>query len=99
MTDLLVHPASAPLHGSVPVPGDKSIAHRAILLAGLAQGESRIEGGSLGEDNLSMLRALRAMGVGTKEEPGGIFCLDGGGLHGLVAPSGPLDCKGSGTAM
>ena len=36
MPDLVVHPAKRPLTGSVPVPGDKSIAHRAILLAGLA---------------------------------------------------------------
>src|SRR4051812_34101954 len=43
VSDLLIHPADRPLVGSVPVPGDKSIAHRAILLAGLASGTSRVE--------------------------------------------------------
>ncbi len=99
MPDFLVHPVSAPLHGSVPVPGDKSIAHRAILLAGLATGVSCVEGGSMGEDNLSTLAALRAMGVGATEEPGGALVIDGAGLHGLVAPAGPIDCGNSGTTM
>jgi len=97
--DLLVHPAASPLHGSVPVPGDKSIAHRAILLAGLASGVSRVEGGSMGEDNLSTLAALRAMGVRATEEPGGALIIDGSGLQGLLAPSAPLDCGNSGTTM
>src|SRR5690242_12589872 len=66
--DLIVHPAKKPLTGSVPVPGDKSIAHRAILLAGLASGTSRVTGGSLGEDNISTLGALRAMGIQSAEE-------------------------------
>ncbi len=99
MPDLLVHPVRSPLHGSVPVPGDKSIAHRAILLAGLATGVSRVEGGSMGEDNLSTLAALRAMGVRATEDLGGVLSIDGAGLHGLVAPAGPLDCGNSGTTM
>jgi 3-phosphoshikimate 1-carboxyvinyltransferase len=97
--DLVIHPAARPLVGSVPVPGDKSIAHRAILLAGLASGKSRVTGGTLGEDNLSTLGALRAMGVRATEEDGGALVVEGVGLGGLGAPAGPLDCGNSGTTM
>ena len=98
MPDLLVHPAEKPLVGSVPVPGDKSIAHRAILLAGLATGSSRVQGGVLGEDNLATLAALRAMGITATEEQDWIL-IEGRGLAGLRAPAGPIDCGNSGTTM
>ncbi|MFO0760265.1 MAG: 3-phosphoshikimate 1-carboxyvinyltransferase [Byssovorax sp.] len=99
MPDLLVYPAERPLHGSVPVPGDKSIAHRALLLAALATGQSRIEGGALGEDNASTLAALRAMGVRALAEASGALVIEGEGLGGLSAPAGPIDCGNSGTTM
>jgi 3-phosphoshikimate 1-carboxyvinyltransferase len=98
VSDLLIHPAERPLVGSVPVPGDKSIAHRAILLAGLASGTSRVEGGALGEDNVSTLGALRAMGVRATEADG-VLAIEGVGLGGLTAPGGPIDCGNSGTTM
>lgn len=98
MPDLVIHPARRPLVGSVPVPGDKSIAHRAILFAGLASGVSRVTGGSLGEDNLSTLAALQAMGVSVADEDGTLI-ITGKGLDGLRAPSAPLDCGNSGTTM
>ena len=60
MSYLLVHPATAPLVGSVPVPSDKSIGHRALLFAGLCEGESRIQGFSGGEDNVATAHAMRA---------------------------------------
>jgi 3-phosphoshikimate 1-carboxyvinyltransferase len=96
--DLLVHPAERPPVGSVPVPGDKSIAHRAILLAGIATGTSRVQGGALGEDNAATLGALRAMGVRAVEEDGALV-IEGRGLDGLRAPDGPIDCGNSGTTM
>ncbi len=98
MPDLVIHPAKGPLTGSVPVPGDKSIAHRAILLAGLATGSSRVEGGALGEDNVSTLGALRAMGVNATESEGALV-IEGVGLFGLKAPATPIDCGNSGTTM
>jgi 3-phosphoshikimate 1-carboxyvinyltransferase len=97
--DLIVHPAAKPLHGSVPVPGDKSIAHRAILLAGIASGTSRITGGALGEDNIATLAALRAMGVTAAASDKGELTIEGVGLSGLRAPEGPIDCGNSGTTM
>ncbi len=98
MPDLLVHPADKPLVGSVPVPGDKSITHRAILLGGLARGATRIRGGAIGDDNRATLAALRAMGVGAREAAGELV-LEGVGLGGLRAPAGDLDCGNSGTTM
>ncbi len=98
MTDLVVFPSERPLTGSVPVPGDKSIAHRAILFAGLAEGQSRIEGGALGADNMSTLAALRAMGISAEEQKETLI-VEGKGLYGLRPPSGPIDCGNSGTTM
>ena len=62
MTTLVVHPATGPLTGSVPVPSDKSIGHRALLLGALCEGDTRIAGFSHGEDNVSTANALRAHG-------------------------------------
>ena len=67
MTDLIVHPADKPLVGSVPVPSDKSIGHRALLFSALCEGESRIAAFSHGEDNVSTANAMRAMGVTIRE--------------------------------
>ncbi|WP_437764691.1 3-phosphoshikimate 1-carboxyvinyltransferase [Sorangium sp. So ce281] len=99
MPDLIVHPAERPLIGSVPVPADKSIAHRALLLAALATGQSRIRGGTLGGDVLSTVGALRAMGVLVEEPSPGDLVVHGAGLSGLRAPGGPIDCGNSGTTM
>jgi 3-phosphoshikimate 1-carboxyvinyltransferase len=99
MTTLVVHPASAPLVGSVPVPSDKSIGHRALLLGALCEGTTRIAGFSHGEDNVSTANALRAMGI-VIEEPGPTELLvHGKGLRGLTAPAADLDCGNSGTTM
>lgn len=101
MTDLVVFPSERPLMGSVPVPGDKSIAHRAILLAGLTSGRCSIKGGTLGADNLSTLAALEALGVTTdkpKDAPDTLV-ISGVGLDGLKEPSKPIDCGNSGTTM
>ena len=63
MLRLVVSPQRAPLVGSVPVPSDKSIGHRALLFAALTNGTCEIRGFSHGEDNVSTARALAAMGV------------------------------------
>ncbi|KYG10425.1 3-phosphoshikimate 1-carboxyvinyltransferase [Sorangium cellulosum] len=99
MPDLIVHPAERPLIGSVPVPADKSIAHRALLLAGLATGQSRVRCGALGGDVRSTVDALRALGVRVEEPSPGDLVVHGAGLSGLRAPDGPIDCGNSGTTM
>jgi len=88
-----------PLHGEIRVPGDKSIAHRACLVAALAEGESRVVGFSGGGDNHSTLRVLRALGVQIEIDMARGVRVEGRGLRGLRAPSGPLDCGNSGTTM
>jgi 3-phosphoshikimate 1-carboxyvinyltransferase len=97
--DFVVQPARAPLRGSVPVPSDKSIAHRALIFASLAEGTSEIRGFSYGGDNVSTLEAMRAMGVRVEDDGEGTLKVHGVGLHGLRAPAGPLDCGNSGTTM
>ena len=99
MTALVVHPAAAPLVGSVPVPSDKSIGHRALLLGALCDGDTRISGFSHGEDNVSTANCLRAMGVVVDEPAPAELVVHGVGLAGLRAPARDLDCGNSGTTM
>ena len=96
--NLVVHPAERPLVGSVPVPSDKSIGHRALLFAALCEGQSWIRGYAGGADNESTARALRAMGVGI-ERSSAELKVEGVGLSGLREPSAALDCGNSGTTM
>jgi len=93
-----VAPAAGPLRGSISVPGDKSIAHRALLFAALAEGTTVIRGVGHGEDNRSTMQVLRALGVGVVRE-GGEVRVTGRGFAGLRAPEGVLDCGNSGTTM
>ena len=93
----VVHPAET-LLGEVPLPADKSIAQRAILLAGLADGTSHIVNFPASADPQSALSCMRQLGVQTADEDG-ILAVHGMGLHGLRAPDAPLDCGNSGTTM
>jgi 3-phosphoshikimate 1-carboxyvinyltransferase len=99
MTTLVVHPATGPLVGSVPVPSDKSIGHRALLFGALCDGKSHITGFSHGEDNVSTANCLRAMGVVIDEPAPDELVVHGRGLYGLRAPERDLDCGNSGTTM
>jgi len=98
VADLIVSSLRGALHGSVPVPADKSIAHRGLILAAIASGESRLHLGHLGDDNRATLDALRALGVSIDERDGEVS-IRGAGLGGLRAPDGPIDCGNSGTTM
>jgi 3-phosphoshikimate 1-carboxyvinyltransferase len=86
------------LAGTVALPPDKSIAHRAALFASLAEGISRIENYSAAADPQSTLACLRALGV-TIEERDGVLFVHGRGRTGYHAPDGPLDCGNSGTTL
>lgn len=82
--------------GTLRVPGDKSISHRALLLAALATGTSRIRGLLAGDDVRSTAGVLRAMGVTVPPvEP--TVAVAGVGRRGFVAPPTPLACGNSGT--
>ena len=85
--------------GTVRVPGDKSISHRALMLGAIAEGESRIEGFLAGEDCLATLAALRDMGVEIERTTLTGVSVRGAGIHGLRPPRGVLDLGNSGTAM
>jgi 3-phosphoshikimate 1-carboxyvinyltransferase len=91
---------AATLRGTVRVPGDKSISHRALLFGAIAEGETRIEGLLPAEDPLSTAACLRAMGVTiTPIEAGRPVLVEGVGLDGLREPDDILDCGNSGTTM
>ena len=95
----IVQPGGS-LHGSVRVPGDKSISHRSIMLGSLAEGTTHVSGFLQGEDCLCTLKAFRAMGVAIEgPSDDGKVTIHGVGLHGLQAPSHDLDMGNSGTSM
>jgi 3-phosphoshikimate 1-carboxyvinyltransferase len=90
--------AARKIRGSLRLPGDKSVSHRAAILAALARGQSRIENFSTSEDCARTLGCLEQLGVETKRE-GTTVVVQGVGLGGLRAPSLPLDCGNSGSTM
>ena len=79
------------------VPGDKSIAHRALILAALAHGKSRLRNVPPGLDVRSTQRALRALGVAIQDDGDAVVVSGSGGA--LVAPGDPIDCGNSGTTI
>jgi 3-phosphoshikimate 1-carboxyvinyltransferase len=90
--------ARGPLRGTLAVPGDKSISHRALMLSALAVGRSHIAGLSEGGDVLSTADALRAMGARIERGQGAAWEVDGVGVGGLLRPEVPLDMGNSGTS-
>ena len=96
--DWIAQPGQA-LAGDIGVPGDKSISHRAIMLAALAEGESQVRGFLEGEDTLATAAAFSAMGVAIHAPAPGERRIHGVGLHGLQPAPGPIDCGNAGTAM
>ncbi len=86
-----------PLSGRAPVPGDKSISHRALMFAALAVGRTRIAGLLEGEDVLRTADAMRALGAHIGRE-GAAWHVDGVGIGGLAEPDDVLDMGNSGTA-
>ncbi|QHL90726.1 3-phosphoshikimate 1-carboxyvinyltransferase [Sphingomonas changnyeongensis] len=90
--------AAPPLSGTVRVPGDKSISHRALMLSALAVGTSRITGLLEGEDVLATAAAMRAMGAVIARSPEGLWTVNGVGVGGLLQPEAALDMGNSGTS-
>ncbi len=97
-TQFIVQPSRS-LQGTLRVPGDKSISHRAIMLGALAEGTTQISSFLEGEDTLATLAAFRTMGVSITGPHQGQVTLHGVGLHGLQAPATPLYLGNSGTSM
>src|SRR4249920_2024578 len=86
------------VRGALAVPGDKSISHRALLLAGIADGESRIRGLGRSADVDATIEVLRALGVEIVED-GEEIRVRGEGLRGLRESTGALDCGNAGTLL
>ena len=93
-----IEPAAAIL-GHIAVPGDKSISHRAVLLAALCEGETRIEGFGRSADTEAAIGAVRALGVRVYEASPVTLRVFGAGLRGLAEPKEPIDCGNAGTLM
>lgn len=101
--DLAEIRAAAHLRGELRSPGDKSVSHRALLLAALARGSSRIDGAGDGADVRSTAGIVRALGASVERTPGEAgtvtYRVDSPGADGLVAPAHVLDCGNSGTSL
>ncbi|MGE8285402.1 MAG: 3-phosphoshikimate 1-carboxyvinyltransferase [Stenotrophomonas lactitubi] len=88
-----------PLQGSLTVPGDKSVSHRSVMFAALADGTSHIEGFLEGEDTRATARIFSQLGVRIETPSASQRIVHGVGIDGLQAPSAPLDCGNAGTGM
>ena len=93
--DQLIKPTKS-FHCTLTVPGDKSISHRAVMLASLAEGTTEVTGFLPGEDCLSTISCFQAMGIQIQQS-GDHVTVIGKGLHGLTAPAAALNCGNSGT--
>lgn len=87
---------SSDLSGTVRIPGDRSISHHALILGGLASGETRVTGLLEGGDVLNTGRAMQAMGAMMRKD-GGEWIVNGTGNGALLAPEAPLDFANAGT--
>lgn len=95
---LIVEPASRPLNGTITIPGDKSIGHRALLFSLLSATPVRVLGLGDGADNGRSAKAITALGANI-ERDGAAFVITGTGLDGMTAPAHPIDCGNSGTTI
>ena len=85
--------------GQLTVPGDKSISHRALMLAGISEGKSEVTGFLASEDCLATLRAMRALGVRIEQPSATQVLIHGVGMRGLSAAGRELDMGNAGTAI
>ena len=99
--NLIINPPTSKLAltGSITIPGDKSISHRALMLGAIAEGETIIEGLLLGEDPRSTAKCFRAMGATISELNTERVVVQGVGLGNLQEPADVLDAGNSGTTM
>jgi 3-phosphoshikimate 1-carboxyvinyltransferase len=91
--------AGRALQGSLRVPGDKSVSHRSLMLAALAEGRSHVRGFLEGEDTRATAAVLAQLGVRIETPADGERLIHGVGLHGLRGTSAQLDCGNAGTGM
>jgi len=99
MTEFHISATNVPLRGTLRVPADKSISHRAAILAALAEGDTRIENFLPSETTRATLHCLRALGADIESVEPTTLVVHGRGVHSLREPSDVLFCAGSGTTM
>ncbi len=96
-----IEPLKNPLHGSIVVPGDKSISHRAILFSAMAEGVTRVDGVLDSSDVRASIKAVQQLGakVSLEKKPDGSLYggIEGWGVSGPKQPNEPIDCANSGT--
>lgn len=90
---------SAGLHGTIRVPGDKSMSHRALMFGAVSIGETRVEGLLEAEDVVNTARAMTALGASAQKDAGGAWRVQGVGVGGLQSPDHPLEFGNSGTGV
>ena len=90
---------SGPLTGTASVPGDKSIAHRALIFGAMALGETRVTGLLEGQDVLDTAKAMRAFGATVTQHGAGDWSVQGVGVGGFTEPADVIDCGNSGTGV
>lgn len=95
---LIVTPGGR-LHGTLTVPGDKSISHRAVMFGAIAHGDTVIDGCLMGDDVRATINAFRAMGVEIEAHDSGRVCIAGRGAGALREPGHALDMGNSGTSI
>lgn len=98
MSDLVIRPSDG-ITGEIALPGDKSISHRSVLFAAIADGDTTINGFLTGEDTLNTARAVQALGITVDGVGSSHLVVRGKGLDGLREPSTVLDLGNSGTGM
>jgi len=94
----MIHPATA-LTGDVCIPGDKSISHRTVMLAGLADQPVQVNNFLLADDCCSTIACMQALGVEIRRLDDSSIIIKGNGLHGLKEPYNILDAGNSGTTI
>lgn len=95
---LIVDPATKPLDGTIVIPGDKSIGHRALLFSLLSQTPMRVVGLGDGADNGRSAKSIMALGAKVTRD-GNAIVITGTGLDAMTAPTAPIDCGNSGTTI
>ncbi|MCR5011061.1 MAG: 3-phosphoshikimate 1-carboxyvinyltransferase [Lachnospiraceae bacterium] len=91
-----ISPSTAPIKGTVNVPGDKSISHRSIMFGALSKGDTHVTNFLMADDCLSTIDCFRKMGISIDVIPE-LITVHGKGLHGLTVPSDTLYTGNSGT--
>ncbi|MDD9148668.1 3-phosphoshikimate 1-carboxyvinyltransferase [Sporolactobacillus sp. CQH2019] len=98
MTDLQFNGGGRSLRGELKMPGDKSISHRAVIFGAIAHGVTTVEGFLRGNDCISTLQCMRALGAKI-DESGDRLIITGTGFEGLSEPGTVLDVGNSGTTI